>query len=707
MYEVAFTTGFRDDLRSISPQGSLLDAIQRCVDLLKTDPFQKIPNAKRLRSRKARFRMRFGDLRLLYRVENSFDRIVLFAIGYRQGIYKRDGDGGKLLPSGQPVSDLIKRAKRPTSAPTGSEGVIPVALDGIGSKIDSAATDIEVAAFTEWISEEELWLLQIPHAHWEAILHSRDAEKLPSGVPLDVRVRVESYATSPGNSQLSRVYALGDDGVGSITSRPLHEFLTALDPDQQRVIQSGLSNGPYLVRGGPGTGKSLIGLHAIAAIVKNRVSESLFAATERPRFGVLTYTNTLSGFNESLIRHIRENAGDDICIECQTLDKIVYALAKKALDRKPEPRGLDQVEGWMRRRVIPELGAAEKQLVERLGLKFVVEEIEQVIHDNDIQDCTEYLGFKRRGRGTQLKSPDREGIWAIYEIYRMLREQFRIDSWQFMRKTALHELLSSNDFPRYNALFVDEVQDLSLTSRQLILNLVRDSKFLLMTEDSAQSIYLSPPRWKQVDDALDFRGARSFILRRNYRTTKQIHAAIASLRLEGDDDMADRTPVPQFSGPRPTWLTAQGCQHTELVGKALGALNKHYPLGNMGVIVRTNQDAGEYAGALRAANIQAAVVNRDQPIDLSADAVHVITAHSAKGLEFPVVVVPDVSDQNYPGTVANGNEGSVSQEAEDAGKRLLYVALSRACQRLVMVTDEVNPSRFEHMLDPELWEHEL
>jgi superfamily I DNA/RNA helicase len=47
------------------------------------------------------------------------------------------------------------------------------------------------------------------------------------------------------------------------------------------------------------------------------------------------------------------------------------------------------------------------------------------------------------------------------------------------------------------------------------------------------------------------------------------------------------------------------------------------------------------------------------------------------------------------------------RESEDAAKRLLYVALSRACQRLVMVTDSEDPSRFEAGLDPEQWDHAL
>ncbi|MBS0536987.1 MAG: DEAD/DEAH box helicase [Proteobacteria bacterium] len=361
----------------------------------------------------------------------------------------------------------------------------------------------------------------------------------------------------------------------------------------------------------------------------------------------------------------------------------------------------------MRHDVISMLGAAELHLVERLGLAYVVEEIEKVIHDCDVQNRDNYLKFDRRGRRIQLSVQDREAIWAIYDIYQTQREKFRIDSWEFMRMIASRQLVADKGFPRYNALFVDEVQDLSLTSRRLILNLVHDCRFLLMTDDPAQSIYVYPPRWKDVDAALDFRGRRSFILRRNYRSTKEIYRSIESLRLDSDDDTAIGVPVPQFTGPRPTWMVAPMAKHAEVVANAVRALNKHYPLGNMGVIVRTNDDARRFDRELRDLGIAAAIVNRDKHIDLGSDTVHLITAHSAKGLEFPVAIVPGISDKNYPGAIGDATMDDSSQEAEDAAKRLLYVALSRACRHLVMITDLDMPSRFERELDPDQWEHAL
>ncbi len=701
MYELAFTTGFRDGLRRIDPSTSVLNGIQRCVDLLKADPFQKIPNAKRLRHSKARFRARLGDLRLLYRIEQTLDRVVLFAIGYRQSVYKRDSEGGWVLPTrDRPVVELLKGWKQAKSTPADVAPATPRLRD-----IDIGA-EVAVEVAQEWITEDELWLLRVPAEHWSAILQATSAEALPASVPAEVQLRIESYVTSPAGNQLGRIYSLGDDGVDCVTSRPLHEFLTALDPDQQRVIQSGLKNGPYLVRGGPGTGKSLIGLHAIQEVIKNRNSESLFASGGRPRFGVLTYTKTLSRFNESMLRHIRDNTNDEIDIECKTLDTVVHALAKSALQRQPQPRDHNQVKGWMVLHVVPALGTAERNIVERLGLTYVVEEIEKVLHDSNIQNRDEYLEFERRGRQIQLQKTEREAVWAIFEVYQSLREQFRIDSWEFMRKVALRKLLSDAAYPRYNALFVDEVQDMSLTTRRLILNLVQDRRFLLMTDDPAQSIYLFPPRWKQVDDALDFRG-RSFVLRRNYRTTKEIYRAIESLRLDADEDVTIGVPVPQFSGPKPTWLAGAPSEHLGIAAAAIHALNKHYPLGNIGVIVRTNHDAEQYGAGLCALGVSAARVNRDSPIDLGSDAVHVITAHSAKGLEFPAVIVPAVSDRNYSGVIGNTASQEQAQESEDAAKRLLYVALSRACQRLVMITDDQDPTRFEREFDQEQWDHAL
>ena len=707
MYELAFTTGFSNGLKKFSSQEHILARIQGCLERLKQDPFQKFSNAKRLQGAKARYRVRLGDIRLLYRINSASQRVEVYAVGQRQGVYDKAAEGMLLPPErSDRIQGAIAGRKKPPKEEDASLRADQFASNG-GVQSDQDATasaEMVVSEVTEWITEEELGLLDLPEKLWAQVLGAANAEVLPDSIPRGLRDRIESYVTSPASTQLGRLYSLGDDDVRAILHRPLHEFLTALDVEQQRVIQTGLDNGPYLVRGGPGTGKSLIGLHATAAFVRHRRGESLFPESGPPRFGVLTYTNTLSDFNRSLIKHISEGLERRVNIECRTLDKITYDLAKMALGRTPQPRNLSEVTGWMKNKILPTLSTEQSTLVDRLGLDYVVEEIEKVIHDYDLNHLDEYLVIERRGRRIGLTQASRKIIWEINERYAACREADRIDSWQFMRRLALHELMANEHYPRYNALFVDEVQDLSLTSRRLVLNLVREPRHLLLTDDPAQSLYLYPPFWSDVSPNLRFGKGRTFILRRNYRTTREIYRAIEPLRVEADDDAsAIGRPMPLFSGPPPTWMDTMLSEHPVQVAEAVRFMNKRYPLGNMGVIVPSHSLVGQYVYALKTAGVNAQAVSQESPIDLAVDAVHVITAHSSKGLEFPVAIVPHVGEATYPARASRCRASGDRHEERDATQRLLYVALSRACRHLLMLTDVDDPSGFEELLDRDQW----
>ncbi len=67
--------------------------------------------------------------------------------------------------------------------------------------------------------------------------------------------------------------------------------------------------------------------------------------------------------------------------------------------------------------------------------------------------------------------------------------------------------------------------------------------------------------------------------------------------------------------------------------------------------------------------------------DDTADAVVMMTVHSAKGLEFPIVFVPGMEDGIFPGmqTISGGND-----EMEEE-RRLAYVAITRAKRELLML----------------------
>ena len=93
-----------------------------------------------------------------------------------------------------------------------------------------------------------------------------------------------------------------------------------------------------------------------------------------------------------------------------------------------------------------------------------------------------------------------------------------------------------------------------------------------------------------------------------------------------------------------------------------------------------------------------------------ADAVALMTLHSAKGLEFPVVFIPGMEEGVFPGIQSMYNEAEVEEE-----RRLCYIGITRAKKELFLTnaktrmifgsTNYYRPSRFINEIPEELLVH--
>ena len=104
---------------------------------------------------------------------------------------------------------------------------------------------------------------------------------------------------------------------------------------------------------------------------------------------------------------------------------------------------------------------------------------------------------------------------------------------------------------------------------------------------------------------------------------------------------------------------------------------------------------------------EVALVTEADDIDVEVDRVNLLTLHSAKGLEFPVVLIGGLEDGILPLNPPDGSAADVQEE-----RRLFYVGTTRAMERLILgyTVSRIrwgsmqwnNPSRFLAEISPDL-----
>ena len=114
----------------------------------------------------------------------------------------------------------------------------------------------------------------------------------------------------------------------------------------------------------------------------------------------------------------------------------------------------------------------------------------------------------------------------------------------------------------------------------------------------------------------------------------------------------------------------------------------------------------DLAGILQAYLENAALYSEGDNEDKDEDFVRLLTIHSAKGLEFPVVFVIGVEEGLFPGSRSMDSETAMEEE-----RRLAYVAVTRARRKLFITTSrsrmlfgqtqQLAPSRFVKEIDPQ------
>ena len=242
-------------------------------------------------------------------------------------------------------------------------------------------------------------------------------------------------------------------------------------------------------------------------------------------------------------------------------------------------------------------------------------------------------------------------------------------------------------------MLIDEAHDFEPAWLKLATQMVDpETNSLLVLYDDAQAIY-----GRSTDRKFSFKSVgiqaqgRTTILRVNYRNTTEILGCAYNFAkdvIQPTDAEDDGVPLvkPESAGrhgPPPKLIRTMSLEsEAQSIAQQIRALRTEgMSLKQIAVLYRAGFIVERIMHALDAADIPYEWLQRNEAsrrYNATHESVKIMTMHSSKGLEFPVVILAGVRHMPYP----------QGRQAEDA--RLLYVAMTRATERLVITASRTS-----------------
>jgi superfamily I DNA/RNA helicase/mRNA-degrading endonuclease RelE of RelBE toxin-antitoxin system len=686
-FELNIKPSFMADLLTL-PSKKTARMVQQKVEELQKDPTPDGHHKKKLKGHaEPVYRLRCGDYRVFYTFGQGWIRLLGIRL-HHEG-YDDDSLGY------EEPAHTTRPAETPTPATPRRKPVEPEA---------PASRPLPQPITVEFLRQ-----LQVLEGYHPALIACKDEDGLlEAAVPGDVLTRVmDALFPRPIEQVLQQPDLVLNESEDLIRFREgdLKGFLLKLDPDQQRVADRN-TKGPALVKGGPGTGKSTVALYRVRTLLQHarRQGQPL------PTVLFTTYTNALIRYSEQLLEQL---VGADLGqVTVQTADSVAMKIAAQGGKQNFRLANVRQLRDCLAeaRAVYAPPGAnafdakLRRAALDKLGSDFLLDEFAWVIEGRGLQNLDDYQGADRTGRGTRLTDKGRQNVWGLYQAFadRLAREG--LTTWGQLRLRAL-ALLRSNAHPaRYDAVLVDEAQDLTPVALAVLVELCRSAEGVYLMADASQSLYARGFRWEHVHERLQFKG-RTTILRRNYRTTQEIATAAARfLEASQAGDAECLNPDCTVSGPQPVLRGYRtDTQQLKLIGDFVKQMSRYLRLKPSAatVLVPTAEMGRGLADGLTSRGLAARYMTGGE-LDLGADVVKVLTLHSAKGLEFPAVVLTDLKEGVLPRVPADADEETRLEE-EQVYRRLVFVGMTRAMRGLLVLYPKTQPSPFVAELTPALW----
>lgn len=471
-----------------------------------------------------------------------------------------------------------------------------------------------------------------------------------------------------------------DTDLEALLAAPLATWRVFLHPTQRKLVERDW-NGPVRVLGGAGTGKTVVAMHRAVWLARHRHAD----AQGKPVL-FTTFTRTLADDIRAHIAMIASPAERER-IEVVNVDQWAVGILRR-FGYKPQLLFDDR-----QRRTLWERALTRKPDDVDYPDSFYRAEFERVVLPQGCESADEYMRASRVGRGRQLTRADRQKLWPAFAEYRAQLRSANLREPEEAYRDALSLLRKDGVSLGLRSIVVDETQDLSPAALALLRAAVApEANDMFLVGDAHQRIYKHRATLSKV--GIDIRG-RGRRLRINYRTTDEIRkwatARLANCSIDDLDGQPDTLvgykSLTHGDAPDDGPIDSREAERNA-ISETLDRLDgEGIPDRNVCVVVRTNEEAIEYANWLSGIGRKALRLDRDVNDDQNVPGVRVATMHRVKGLEFDAVIIAGYRGPEALAKIhADDKDAGVYVDTLTNERCLLHVAATRAKRYLMART---------------------
>ncbi|MGF1834800.1 3'-5' exonuclease [Photobacterium sanguinicancri] len=568
----------------------------------------------------------------------------------------------------------------------------------------------------------------ISHAHKGELRELSQRINLAIGnVELAAPAHLESAMLDPVNSE---TFVTWDEVDQLPSDASWADWLLFLHPEQKKIAVRDFK-GPARLRGVSGSGKTCVMLHRARYLAKKYKQPILLVTlTESMRKLLESLIKELCGVEASYIHTYTINGlATNIIENIHPKGDKIYTKVYQEMENTFETDSLKLIKEHPNYKKSKFVNFDDYKLK-----KFVSEEIFYIRSRLEYSAFNLYLdtkSFKRIGRRIGLTKDERKIILDVtLSKIEQLKSLHKLDyegvihfaySLLNCNKESIESSIKTDinlagivdnlrSYAPYRCVLVDEVQDLSQLEIAMLSSLRANDELrlsdaengLFLVGDGAQTVYNKGFVLKHCGVNV---ANRSYILKKNYRNTKEIMIAAYSLIekyefADVDEDNISKPTKPDLpckTGEKPFVIkTKNSKEQVNFIANKVKSIISEYQNINetdgypqICIIGLNNVLRKNITLKLSTLNINCAEIKNFVNID-NTNKVSISTIESAKGFEFSYVFIAGVSDDLMP-----NNSNDISREVSR-----LYVAMTRAEDELyITYSTERNQTASPFLMD--------